>query len=151
MAITDFNSTKIFSGFSTSFRQWKAADSHCQYIHGYALKFKVWFEGELDDKNWVIDFGCFKRNGVKEWLKGWFDHTTVIAEDDPELELFKEMHECGIIDLRILSYVGCEKFAEHVALYLQDIVDKETNGRVAVQKVQCWEHEDNMAEYWIEK
>ena len=77
-------SYKRFIGYSTAFRQWKA-DSHCSYIHGYALCFKVWFEGELDDKNWVIDFGCFKRNGVKEWLKGWFDHTTVIAEDDPEL------------------------------------------------------------------
>ena len=81
-----------------------------------------------------------------------FDHTTCIAADDPELELFKEMDDRGIIDLRVLpNGVGCEKFAEYVALYLQDIVDKETNGRVSVHKVQCWEHNDNMAEYHIEK
>ena len=41
--------------------------------------FKVWFEGELDDNGWVIDFGCFKRNGVKEWLKNMFDHTTCVT------------------------------------------------------------------------
>ena len=58
-------SYKRFIGYSTAFRQWKA-DSHCSMIHGYAFAFKVWFEGELDDKGWVIDFGCFKRNGVKE-------------------------------------------------------------------------------------
>ena len=139
-------SYKRFIGYSTAFRQWRA-DSHCSYIHGYALCFKVWFEGELDEKGWVIDFGCFKRNGVKEWLKDWFDHTTVIASDDPELDMFKELHNRKIIDLRILSDVGCEKFAEHVALYLQGIVDKETHGRASVSKVQCWEHNDNMAEY----
>ena len=61
--------------------------------------------------------------------------------------MFKELHNREIIDLRILSDVGCEKFAEHVALYLQGIVDKETDGRVSVSKVQCWEHNDNMAEY----
>ena len=81
-----------------------------------------------------------------------FDHTTCVSADDPELELFEEMDDRGIIDLRVFpNGVGCEKFAEHVALYLQDIVDKETDGRVSVSKVQCWEHNDNMAEYHINK
>ena len=79
-----------------------------------------------------------------------FDHTTCVAADDPELEMFKEMHNRGIIDLRILENgVGCEKFAELVAKYLQDVVQRETDGRASVSKVQCWEHEDNMAEYHI--
>ncbi len=146
-----FRSYKEFNGYSTAFRQWRA-ESHCKYVHGYALRFKVWFEGELDERGWVIDFGCFKRNGVKDWLKNLFDHTTCVSADDPELELFEEMDDRGIIDLRVFpNGVGCEKFAEYVALYLQDIVDKETNGRVSVSKVQCWEHNDNMAEYHIKK
>ena len=53
-------------GFSCAFRQWKA-DSDCKYIHGYSLKFKVWFEGDLEEKNCVCDFGCFKRNGRRVW------------------------------------------------------------------------------------
>ena len=44
-------SIKLFDGYSTAFRQWRATHSHCKYIHGYALKFKVWFEGDLDEKN----------------------------------------------------------------------------------------------------
>ena len=146
-----YRSYKRFIGYSTAFRQWKA-DSHCSTIHGYAFAFKVWFEGELDERGWVIDFGCFKRNGVKEWLKYMFDHTTCVSADDPELELFEVMDKRGIIDLRILDGgVGCEKFAELVAKYLNNVVQKETNGRVSVSKVQCWEQEDNMAEYHNEK
>ena len=142
-------SYKRFVGYSTAFRQWKA-DSHCNMIHGYAFCFKVWFEGELDDKGWVIDFGCFKRNGVKEWMKNMFDHTTCVAADDPELELFEQMDDRGIIDLRVFKNgVGCERFAQYVGEYLQKIVNKETNGRAKVHKVQCWEHEDNMAEYYV--
>ena len=144
-----YRSYKRFIGYSTAFRQWKA-DSHCNKIHGYAFCFKVWFEGELDDRGWVIDFGCFKRNGVKEWLKDMFDHTTCVSADAPELELFEEMHKRGVIDLRILEDgVGCEKFAKLIGNYLQYIVQEETDGRVSVQKVQVWEHNDNMAEYHI--
>jgi len=142
-------SYKRFIGYSTAFRQWKA-DSHCSTIHGYAFCFKVWFEGELDDNGWVIDFGCFKRNGVKEWMKNMFDHTTCVSADDPELEIFEEMNDRGIIDLRVFEDgVGCEKFAQYVAEYLNGIVQEDTDNRVSVYKVQCWEHNDNMAEYIV--
>ena len=148
MAITDFNSTKIFSGFSTAFRQWKAADSHCQYIHGYALKFKVRFEGELDDTNYVCDFGCFKRNGVKEELAKMFDHTTIIASDDPQLETFKKLNKEGLIQLRIMNNVGCERYAEWVYNLINNKIQEETDGRVGVLKVECSEGgTDNSAIY----
>ena len=39
-----FQSTKIFDNYSVAIRQWKASHSHCELLHGYALKFKVWFE-----------------------------------------------------------------------------------------------------------
>ena len=141
-----FRSYKEFNGYSTAFRQWRA-NSHCKYVHGYALRFKVWFEGELDERNWVVDFGCFKRNGVKDWFKDQFDHTTCIASDDPRLDIFKAMDKTGLIQLRIMEDVGCEKFAEHVFNYLNDKIKVETEGRAWVHKVQCWEHGENMAEY----
>ena len=88
--MSKYKSFKEFSGYSTAFRQWRA-DSHCSYIHGYALKFKVWFEGDLDHCNWVVDFGCFKRNGINDWMKEQFDHTMIVASDDPDLLLFQDM------------------------------------------------------------
>ena len=56
-----FTSTKLFDGYSTCFRQWKADGTHCKFLHGYAVSFRVWFEGELDERNWVWDFGGMKR------------------------------------------------------------------------------------------
>ena len=48
-----FTSTKLFDGYSTCFRQWRAINTHCRFLHGYAISFRVWFEGELDHRNWV--------------------------------------------------------------------------------------------------
>lgn len=56
-----FKSSKLYDGFSTVFRQWKAEGTHCRFLHGYAISFKVDFEGELDERNWVWDFGGMKR------------------------------------------------------------------------------------------
>ena len=60
-----FTSTKVFDGFSCCFRQWKATTTHCQFLHGYGVSFKVWFEGDLDDRNWVWDFGGMKELKLK--------------------------------------------------------------------------------------
>ena len=135
----DYKSTKLFEGYSTAFRQWRAKHSHCQFVHGYALKFKVTFEGNLDELNWVCDFGCFKRNGIKDHMNYMFDHTTIVAKDDPELNSFKDLEEKGLIQLRILNHVGCEKFAEYVFNYINKKVFEETEGRVRVLKVESFE------------
>ena len=135
----EFRSTKLFKGYSTAFRQWRAKHSHCQFVHGYAMEFKVTFEGNLDELNWVCDFGCFKRNGIKEHMNYMFDHTTIVAKDDPEIESFEDLASKGLIQLRILDHVGCEKFAEYVYDYINDKVFEETDGRVKVLKVESFE------------
>src|SRR6185503_8588150 len=110
-----YRSTKHYppsSGFSCAFRQWRA-DSHCRLLHGYAFGFKFVFEAEeLDVRNWVVDFGGLKP--LKQILADTFDHTTVVAEDDPEIEWFREAEQRGILRLVVLPAGGCEKFAEYV-------------------------------------
>ena len=135
----EYRSTKKFDGYSTAFRQWRAKHSHCHYIHGYAMEFLVTFEGSLDELNWVCDFGCFKRNGIKDHMKYMFDHTTIVAKDDPELDSFKQLSEKGLIQLRILDHVGCEKFAKYVYDYINSKIFTETEGRVRVLKVESFE------------
>ena len=72
------------------------------------------FEADtLDDRNWVIDFGQFK--SLRKNLEEFFDHKTVIAEDDPCRLQFRELETEGALELRILPKVGCEAFAEHIA------------------------------------
>jgi 6-pyruvoyltetrahydropterin/6-carboxytetrahydropterin synthase len=149
-----FQSTKLFDGYSACFRQWKAEGTHCKFLHGYAVSFRVWFEGELDERNWVWDFGGMKRaNGNIEGMspKAYFDylldHTTIVAEDDPYLDKFKQMHMDGIIQLRILPSVGCERFAEYLHTVINKFLSEETDGRVRATKVEVYEHERNSASY----
>lgn len=152
--MSKFQSTKLFDGFSTVFRQWKAEGTHCRFLHGYGVAFRVWFEGELDERNWVWDFGGMKRaNGTidgmnpKAWMDHMFDHTTVIAEDDPGLNGFKTMNELGIVQLRILPAVGAEQFAKYVFEKLNTFVQEETSGRVKVVRVEFMENNKNTAIY----
>ena len=142
-------STKLFDGYSTCFRQWKADHSHWQFLHGYSLEFRVTFQGELDERNWVCDFGSFKKNGIKSFLKHTFDHTTIVSKDDPNIDSFIELEEKGVILMRILDHVGCEFFAEYVfkkiSLFLQK--DPVTRDRVSVKTVECIENKRNSAIY----
>ena len=149
-----FQSTKLFDGYSTCFRQWKAEDTHCKFLHGYAVSFRVWFEGELDYRNWVWDFGGMKRakgniSGMspKAYFDYLLDHTTIVANDDPYLENFKKMDDDGIIQLRILESTGCERFAEYLYNTINNFLYTETEGRVKAVKVEVYEHERNSASY----
>jgi 6-pyruvoyltetrahydropterin/6-carboxytetrahydropterin synthase len=151
---TKFQSTKIFDGFSTVFRQWRADGTHCQFLHGYGISFKITFEGELDERNWVWDFGGMKRakgtiGGMnpKVWMDHMFDHTTIIAEDDPQLEFFKVMHSKGMIQLRIIPATGAEQFAKYIYGKVNEFVLEETNNRVRVTQVEFKEHNKNSAIY----
>ena len=144
-----FKSTKIIPMGSTAFRQWRAG-SHCKFIHGYRLQTKLWFGlnkgATLDDKNWVFDFGGCKE--IKNILEKQYDHTTVVAADDPELDTFKLMSEKGMIDLRIAEKgVGIERTAEWVYENANKFVTEQTNNRVRIVKVEVWEHEGNSAIY----
>jgi len=149
-----FQSTKVFDGYSCVFRQWKAEGTHCKFLHGYGVSFKVWFEGELDERNWVWDFGGMKRaegtiDGMnpKAWMDYMFDHTMIIAEDDPNLNLFKTMDESNILQLRIIPATGAEQFAKYIYEKLNTFIQEETDGRVKIVQVEFREHEKNTAIY----
>ncbi len=83
----------------------------------------------------------------KDYFAWLLDHTTIIAEDDPYLENFKQMGRDGIIQLRILPTVGCERFAEFLFDIINAFLEVETNGRVKATKVEVYEHEKNSASY----
>ena len=149
-----YKSRKKFDGFSTCFRQWRADTTHCQYLHGYDVEFEVTFEGELDHRNWVWDFGGMKRaknliegKQPKAWMEYMFDHTVVVAEDDPAMSDFVDLDARGVIQLRVVEAVGAEKFAEFLYHKLNDFVQLETEGRVKVIKVKFMENHKNSAIY----
>ena len=149
-----FQSTKLFDGFSCVFRQWKAENTHCRFMHGYGVSFRVWFEGSLDSRNWVWDFGGMKRaqtkiDGMspKAWMDYMFDHTILVAKDDPMINLINDLEHNQIAQVRVVEATGAEKFAEFIFGKLNTFVQTETNGRVRVAKVEFMEHGKNTAIY----
>jgi 6-pyruvoyltetrahydropterin/6-carboxytetrahydropterin synthase len=144
-----YQSTKTYGhevGFSCAFRQWRAT-SHCNKLHGYALSLKFVFESDdLDDRNWVVDFGGLKV--LKGYLEQYFDHKTVVAIDDPQLDWFQEADARGILDLIVVHATGCEKFAEVAyrvgAMWL---LDSGYSPRVRLESVEVSEHGANSAIY----
>ena len=169
-----FYSTKTYGndrGLSCCFRQWRATHSHCSTLHGYSIGIKLVFECDtLDDKNWCMDFGGLKE--FKAWADYMFDHTRIVAEDDPHLDFFVQMSYRGnmpvsgtgslekikpyergaLCDLRIVSGVGCEMFAKLCYDKMAELIASGTmryplNPTVRVKSVEVFEHGANSATY----
>jgi 6-pyruvoyltetrahydropterin/6-carboxytetrahydropterin synthase len=118
-----------------------------------------------------MDFGGLK--DFKAWADWMFDHTTVIAQDDPLLDRFKAMAgwssdpkydgnydsvqtepylRKGVCDLRIVEGVGCELFAK-MCYEKMDWLLKNGNHRyplnptVRIKSAEVFEHAGNSAIY----
>jgi 6-pyruvoyltetrahydropterin/6-carboxytetrahydropterin synthase len=118
--------------------------SHCRFLHGYALAFRFTFACDtLDDRGWCLDFGGLKK--LRAWLHDMFDHTTLVAADDPALATFQDLAAGGLIQLRILPAIGCEAFAACAHAWADAFAKAETGGRVRVEQVDVAEHAGNMA------
>jgi 6-pyruvoyltetrahydropterin/6-carboxytetrahydropterin synthase len=117
-----------------------------------------------------MDFGGLK--AFKEWADWQFDHTLVIASDDPHLKLFQTMaslglqEQGGVVDLRVVEAVGCEKFAELAYKTMNEILKTFQQGKaytlengksfecrypvgqgVRLRSVEVFEHNANSAVY----
>lgn len=144
-------------GLSATFRQHRAR-SHCRFIHGYALGFKLVFEAdELDENGWVKDFGGLKP--LKQRLVDTFDHRMLVAEDDPAMNVFSTI---GVADdqlgypqlaqVVIVPAVGCEAFARMVYGWADELITREERQRgVRLVEVECREHAGNAASYMGDK
>jgi 6-pyruvoyltetrahydropterin/6-carboxytetrahydropterin synthase len=144
-----YKSTKTFGhdlGLSACFRQWRA-QSHCNLLHGYALAIHLEFEAEeLDVRNWVVDFGSLKT--LKGWFQDSFDHTLLVAQDDPMRDHLACLEELGLARIVIVPATGCEAFAK--LIYEATEVWLMSNGytpRVRLNSVEVREHGANSAIY----
>jgi 6-pyruvoyltetrahydropterin/6-carboxytetrahydropterin synthase len=146
-----FYSTKTYThstGLSCAFRQWRA-DSHCKFLHGYALQIKLTFAADkLDDRNWVVDFGDLK--AIKKWLEDMFDHKTLVADDDPKFDEFVHLDRLQIIQLRVVPDTGCEAFAYKIFQFVNDwLKGSGYHPRCKLKSVEVREHEGNSAIYEV--
>jgi 6-pyruvoyltetrahydropterin/6-carboxytetrahydropterin synthase len=76
-----------------------------------------------------------------------FDHTLIVAEDDPHLSEFHRLSDLGLVDIRVMPQVGCEATAEFVFAHVEHFVAEQTSGRVWLDSVEVREHGANAAIY----
>lgn len=135
-------STKLFKDFPCTHRAWRYK-GHCRFVHGYSRSFHFTFAcSQVDENGWVMDFSGLKK--VKAFLTYWFDHTFLVAKDDPYMDAFVALDNKGLIQLRILDNPSIEGTARFVLKETQNIVNTLVKNRVViVEKVEVFENEKN--------
>ena len=143
-----YKSSTRFGPITTGHRQWRDK-GHCSYVHGYGRYVRLTFEAtELDERGWVMDFGDLR--DVKSWIESEWDHRTLIAADDPVIPELKALEKVGGINLNILpkGYLpGIEESCRYLYDRLNPVIQRKTNNRVEITRVEIWETEKNQAEY----
>ena len=132
-----FTSTKEYvDAFPCAYRQFRA-DSHCNLIHGYAFSMKFYFgTNDLDARNWAADYGGLKE--LKKFLEDQFDHTLIVAQDDPEMETFKLLQEKKMAKIVILPSLGCESLADQLYKYVNGIYIPQMWGPGEAARLWCY-------------
>jgi 6-pyruvoyltetrahydropterin/6-carboxytetrahydropterin synthase len=139
-----YRSTKSFHNLPCAHRL-HSHPGHCRFVHGYSRSVTLWFEASaLDEHGFVVDFADLK--DVRAWLEHMYDHTLLIGDHDPELPFFREMHERGLCDLRVVPAVTMEGSAKFVLDHVDEMIRAKTNGRAWVAKVEVRENDKNSAE-----
>ena len=102
----------------------------------------------LDVRNWVADYGGMGE--LKSFLDEQFDHTLLVAEDDPEMELYKQLQERGIAKLTVLPKLGCEGLSSMLYNYMNGVFIPDMWGPGEAERLWCYrvevrETQSNMA------
>jgi 6-pyruvoyltetrahydropterin/6-carboxytetrahydropterin synthase len=134
--------SKLFDDLPCCHRAW-AHQGRCAFLHGYERSFVIEFAcQELEPgTGFVVDFGALK--AVRAALAEQFDHTTLIAADDPELAAFTELAARGVIDLRVMAHTGMEGAARWVYETVDVMMRQATGGRAWVTSVEARESRKN--------
>jgi len=136
---------KRLGGYPCAHRQWKD-DGHCQFLHGYDRWIEIQWEGERDYRGWIVDFGSLGK--LKEDFEYQFDHTCLIAPDDPALADFQKLNAQYIIALRVM-----DPTMEGMVEWVRDVAHlwtAENFPNAYIVKVDCWENEKNAATWSID-
>jgi 6-pyruvoyltetrahydropterin/6-carboxytetrahydropterin synthase len=138
-------------GLAVCYRQWRADRKSgaphgspysideipgCCALHGYALSIYIEFESEtLDARNWVADFGSLRT--LKEFLKQSFDHTMLVAQDDPHHAVFANLHKLGLAKMVEVEATGCESLSKFLHDYINKIWLQENYPATVDQTIRC--------------
>jgi 6-pyruvoyl-tetrahydropterin synthase len=136
-----FHMRKLFDNFPCCRRSW-ANQGKRFFLHGYERTFEVEFACAETESDTVVNPSAVRE--IRAALRYQFDHTTLIAVDDPQRDLFELLAERGVIDLRIMDNTGMELSAAWVFDTAEQIVWLATAGRVWVSRVKARESRNHV-------
>ncbi len=138
-----FHMRKLFDDLPCCHRSW-ANQGKRFFLHGYERAFDIEFACADTEPGTglVVDDNSLKE--VRAALRYQFDHTTLIAVDDPQRDLFELLADRGVIDLRIMDNTGIAESAAWVFETVERIIGLATAGRVWVSRIKARESRNSM-------
>ena len=119
----NFRSGKVYDhnhGFTCSW-----INQETGLVNGGSIRIELEFVAQhLDERNFVIDFGCLK--SFKKRLEYMFDHTFLLSRDESNFEIYLNAHNAGLLQLRELSkeyYSHVGSFAYIICYMLHEWLD----------------------------
>jgi len=107
------------------------------HLHGHNARACIKLKSdELDHRGMVVDFGDVKRD-IKGWIDDNLDHTMLLAQDDPIIEVLKQAGEKFFV-------MPDNPTAENIAKLIFEHV---ANRNYPVVSVILWETETSYAQY----
>lgn len=137
-----FHMRKHFDSLPCCHRSW-TNEGRPFFLHGYERTFEIEFACAQTESGTGLVLDPDALEEVRAALQKQFDHTTLIAADDPERDLFELLADRGVIDLRIMDTTGMEGSAAWVFDTVESIVVRITQGRVWVSQIKARESQSN--------
>lgn len=132
-----FHLRKRFGGLHCCRRSWSDNGKRL-FLHGYALSLEIEFacdERQSDDQ--VLSTECLE--DIRAALHAQFGHTTLIATNDPQRDLFELLAERDLVEMRVVDSAGLEASAAWVFETVEMIVAQSTGGRAWVSRIDAQE------------
>jgi 6-pyruvoyltetrahydropterin/6-carboxytetrahydropterin synthase len=94
-----------------------------------------------------MDFGGLRP--LKEKLEEWFDHTLLLALDDPQYAEIKRLGDLGLAKITEVEKTGCEGISDFLYKYINSVFLPSCGAteaeRIWCSMVQVRETDSNMA------
>jgi len=91
---------------------------------------------DLDVRNWAMDYGGLKE--LKKILEDQFDHTLLVSEDDPHMDIYKELEKRKLAKLTILPKLGCEGLSDQLYKFVNGVYIPDMLGQAEAERLWCF-------------
>ena len=75
---------------------------------------------------------------LKKILEDQFDHTLLVSEDDPHMDIYKELEKRKLAKLTILPKLGCEGLSDQLYKFVNGVYIPDMLGQAEAERLWCF-------------